>query len=301
MLRTALRNSINRLLLPQIKTGLDLKNSLRKLACQKPFWPTKSAMLGFARESLNVQHENEGTWYQSAWWGFHAAKILDVFREAQRNEEIVGLLEKPVDWSIIRNALGQGKGAIILSAHLGPGYVPGVVLKEEGYQVLEIGARERYKGQSGYIYVGTPNDQKLSLVRARRHLKSNAIVLGAPTGRLGERYIEGRFLGLTIPIYVGLGELARLTEAPTFWSNCTWSSIDSIDLSFEPMPTPTGQRDEWLNQWYGNYFERLAKQMIGSPADLGFRFGFWETESGGLYWYRPRRIQGCLESLLSRH
>ncbi len=268
------------------RSDADLKGSLLELASLTPVWPAKRQLIGFAQYSLGVDPAQEDRWYQQAWWGFHAARLLGQFQKEQRHDAVLGLLEGgTIDWSPLDETLAQGKGVVVASAHLGTGYVPGLALKHRGMRVLEIANTEG----DGKICVGSDADRKGSLVHALKFVQSGGTIIGAPTGRFGRSFIMSKFLGQDFPIFLGIGEIARLSGAASFWPVCSWQSAGTLRLSFEPLPQPQGDdRMAWLKQWYAAYFERLGAQMKRSPADLGFRFGFW-SDAGGLNWKIPPR------------
>jgi lauroyl/myristoyl acyltransferase len=274
---------------PKLRVDGDLKGSLRELSTQKFNWPERSALMPFARASLGIQPAFEDNWYRSAWWGFYAARLLDIFAVRGEKEKISALLDPNSDWSALDHALAQGKGAVLLSAHLGPGRVPAYAATLRGHRVIQL---KRTKPPNlkedleDYIFVSTDAELKTSLIKGLKCLKSGGIIATASTGRFGGQHLMANFLGHPLPVYLGIGEVVRLSGATAFWTTCSWTAPDRLRLILEPIPKPTGEGEEWHKQFFGFYLDRVAQHMKQFPADLGFNKGFWDGDQG-LPWYRP--------------
>jgi hypothetical protein len=274
---------------PVFDPELGLKAALSDLMRYRPVWPPKEALRKFSRQSLGVRPEHEDAWYRSAWWGFYAARLIAKYRVEKRFEEILDLVEEPVDWTPIEHALAEGKGVMLANAHLGTGHLAAIVAKHANFSLLEISGHGNALGREGSVAVRTDAGRKASLAQCLMHLRRKNVTLAAPDGRFGEKYLNARFLNQALKVFVGYGELARLSQAPTFWLSASWTGPDRARIILMPIATPDAVDADWLSQWYTTYLNHVAHQMRHHPADLGFyRNGLWDTAHGGVAWFNPR-------------
>jgi hypothetical protein len=276
----------------------DLETSLSDLAKQTLTWPEKSALMPFARESLGVQPAYEDAWYRSACWGYYAAHIVHFFTTNGFEDRLCDLLEPDSDWSLLEQALELGKGAVILTAHLGPGRIPAFAANRKGYrvrQIVKFRLPDSKEDQSDYIFVSSDAEMKTSLVKAIKHLKTGGIIAAAGTGRYGGQHLMANLLGNPLPVFLGISELVQISEAPAFWTTCTWTSQYRLRLIIEPIARPLAQEEDWHKQFLGSYFDKLGRHMKTYPADLGFSHGFWNADKG-LPWYQPQVPQSVNRS-----
>jgi len=276
----------------KIETDSDLRGSLQDLSQQILSWPEKSALMPFARESLGIQPQYEDSWYRSACWGYYAARLLALFLRSNEEDKVFELLEPNCDWSAFDQAVSLGKGAVILTAHLGAGRIPAHVAAFRGNRVKHIARfRGEYSSEAREdpIFVSTDAEIKVSLIKGVKHLNSGGVIAAAPTGRYGGQHLMANFLGHPFPVFLGIGEIARISGAPAFWMTCSWTAPDRLRLIIEPIPTPVGEGEEWHKQFFGVYFDKLGRHMRQFPADLGFLRGCWGGETG-LPWYQPQGV-----------
>lgn len=255
-------------------------------------WPEKAAMADFAVRTLKVRPENLNSWYRHAWWGYHATKLLDYCTRNNLSDKIETLFEGEHQWAELDKALSLGKGVILLTAHLGTGYIPGYVATEAGYQVKSIARGKDFArnpaNEEKFIFVLTQEERRQSLIKAIRHLRSGGLIAVAPTGQIGRSSIVVNFLGEPLKTSLGVAELARLSGAPVVWASATWKSLDRLRLIIEPLDLPERNHSDWEAQLFSAYFAKLAYQVLRCPQDLGFRLGFWTT----LKWYNSERSIG---------
>jgi predicted LPLAT superfamily acyltransferase len=276
-----------------LQSDPDLEGSLRDLAKQNLTWPERSALMPFARQSLGVQPAYEDAWYKSACWGYYSALLLEIFTTAGFEDRLCDLLEPDSDWSPLEKALEEGKGAIILAAHLGPGRIPAFASNQRGHRVRQIVGYRRpnsKENQDDYIFVSSDAEMKSSLVKAIKHLKSGGVIAVAGTGRYGGQQLSANLLGNPLPVFLGTSELVQISGAPAFWMTGNWTSQHRLRLICEPIPRPIADGEEWHKQFLGRYLDLLGRHMKTYPADLGFRHGIWNGEKG-LPWYQPQVSQ----------
>lgn len=273
---------------PLIDEHPPLSEVLRALTTCSPIWPTKDSLLPFARQSLGIGPGQEESWYRSAWWGLYARQLLSHYWARDRLDEVLSLIE-PVDWTPLDAAIESGKGVILASAHIGPVFTPALALQHSRFPFLGLSGSPQVVAAfpSTMLPVYSRDASKLSTVRALMHLRRNGVLLAAPDGHMGGKAIIASFLNQRVRLCVGVGELARLSGALTCWFSATWAAPDRIRVIIEPIPAPAEEGDQWLFQWLGAYLSRMGHQMKNKPADLGFKYGVWRTEMGGLRWFHP--------------
>jgi KDO2-lipid IV(A) lauroyltransferase len=203
---------------------------------------------------------------------------MDLLREDNFNGLVHGFQGK----EHIDRALSHGKGAIILTAHLGNWEMGGVFLTLLGYPLNVITAPDvaarlhdyRVRLRQGQkIKVITLNDTLSSSLAVLKALKANELV-----ALLGDRELMGKgipvkFFGQKVSFPVGPALLAHLSEAvliPTF----VLMEKDSKYLCLAEPSLPihrTGKRDEDLAM----NTQRIADVMekfIRSYPDQWFTF-----------------------------
>jgi Kdo2-lipid IVA lauroyltransferase/acyltransferase len=123
-------------------------------------------------------------------------------------------------------ALADGKGAILISAHLGNWELGGLGLAEQGYRMSILtfrepdakvnDQRERMRQERGinFIYVDRSETSPLAIIEAVRALKRNEVVaiLGDREGSSHSMKLD--FFGRQVPIPLGASYLAQASGAP---------------------------------------------------------------------------------------
>lgn len=263
----------------------DLKSTLRSIWESEPIWPPQSALQRFALSSLNVKPDKLPAWYRNAWWGMHAAIVLRGKTLTDHGEDVLPLIDDDFSFAPLTSALAAGRGAILLNSHLGPGYVPPYAFRRAGFDLKGI-ARTKMRSRRAveqFIFVTTPSERKTSLVQAVKHLRKGGVLFAAPTGQEGGTSSAVTFLGHNVRLYHGICEIARITGAPLFWSSASWAEPTRLRLILQELPAISAEDDDgWRTAFFTAYLTRLARQMLTSPADLGFYGGFWNT----LPWYQ---------------
>jgi Kdo2-lipid IVA lauroyltransferase/acyltransferase len=129
--------------------------------------------------------------------------------------------EKPLD-----DALAAGRGAILISAHLGNWELGGLGLAEKGYRMNILTfrepdakvnqQRERLRRERGinFIYVDRQETSALAIIEAVRALNRNEVlaILGDRDGSSHTMKLE--FFGRQVPIPLGAAHLALASGAP---------------------------------------------------------------------------------------
>lgn len=151
------------------------------------------------------------------------------------------------------DAVAEGNGVVLATAHLGPWERLGAVLVAEGIPLVTVARRsydprfdslyERLRERRGLrvVYRGEPGAAK-ALVRALRG--GNVVGFPMDLGGRGVRTIECPWPGGTLPLATGPAELAlRLRTALVVVTPVPAASDDGFDISVERIPV-----DEYFAQ-----------------------------------------------------
>ncbi len=255
----------------------EMKSALRAIWESEPIWPAVPALAPFARGALGVKEDFLPTWYKNAWWGLHAAIMVRGKMFSGQMQDVLALVDDDISFAPLTAALARGRGAILLDSHLGPGYVPSFAVRRAGFASKGIArTKSPTRRAEDYIFVTTPGERKTSLVQAVKHLRQGGVLFAAPTGQEGEACTVVSFLGHPLRVYHGISEIARISQAPVFWSSASWTEPGRLRLILQELPaTGSGEDAGWRERFHIAYLTRLARQMRSNPADLGFFGGFW--------------------------
>jgi Kdo2-lipid IVA lauroyltransferase/acyltransferase len=143
-----------------------------------------------------------------------------------RGPRLLALIGRRTGQIPLDDALAAGKGAILISAHLGNWELGGLGLAEQGYRMNILtfrepdasvnSLRERLRQERGinFIYVDRSDTSPLAIVEAVRALKRNEVVaiLGDREG--SSHSMKLAFFGRQVPIPLGAAYLAQASGAP---------------------------------------------------------------------------------------
>lgn len=145
-----------------------------------------------------------------------------------RGEKLFSLIGRRVGREHLDAALAQGKGAILISPHLGNWELGGLGLADLGYKinvltfrepddrVNELRERVRSERGIGFIYVDRNDTSPLAIIEAVNALRRNEILalLGDRDGSSHTAALE--FFGRPADIPLGAAYLAMASGAPVF-------------------------------------------------------------------------------------
>ena len=164
----------------------DLAECLKALWASEPLSPDRDALRAFALTALGVKPAHYEAWYRRAWWGMYAGILIRQRMFKGRGDEVLRLVEPEPGFEAVRSALSGGRGAILLSAHLGLGYVPPQALKIQSTprrpplpSMTNVGPTSRIHASS--VVISTTRTSGGSRPRALSNCRSEtAIVTGSP-------------------------------------------------------------------------------------------------------------------------
>jgi len=190
-------------------------------------------------------------------------------------------------------ALGLGRGCIVLANHFGAHLLPAHWLFRERYPVRFYMERPRHisRFMSRHFHTdgplgqerlfisrqGVPADSASSILRAARAIKAGLLLYLAGdvrwTGRLTE---PARFLGRTMRFSTTWVVLAAMTEAPVVMVFCRMEPDGRYHVDFRPgfcIPKDVPEKGE-TPDWVRHFIQILEDQVRRYPSNSNEYF-FW--------------------------
>ena len=196
------------------------------------------------------------------------------------------------------DAIGLGRGCIILANHFGAHLLPAHWLFRENFPVRFYMERPRHishymarhfetggpLGQDKLFISrqGVPADSASSILRAARAIKSGMLLYIAGDVRWNGQLTESaRFLGRTMRFSTTWVALAAMTEAPVVIVFCRMEPDGRYHIEFREalqIPKDVVARGE-VGRWVQHFIDILEEQVRRYPANSNDYF-FWEELSG---------------------
>jgi KDO2-lipid IV(A) lauroyltransferase len=187
--------------------------------------PEKRRHLRRNLTAVTGRSEVEGLVF-SAFYKFARAWCDNMLMMRLRGPRLLALIGRQTSEKPLDDALAAGKGAILISVHLGNWELGGLGLAEKGYRMNILTfrepdeqvnlLRERLRQERGinFIYVDRAETSPLAIVEAVRALNRNEVlaILGDRDG--SSHTMELDFFGRQVPIPLGAAYLAQASGAP---------------------------------------------------------------------------------------
>ncbi len=216
-------------------------------------------------------------WYSRAWWGAAAGEIVrDQLFDRGRHAEALALVDEVDDTALV-DARRQGKGVIVVTAHIGPPKFLMNWLVDQGLPLLvwtntgDLPAWQAASGDARFVDPRTPDDKSVVLVNAAIHLRRGGVLLGAADMGTGGRVVTIERLGYVREFSLGLPALARRLDVPAVTGLALWHG-DRIRIRFVPLepPSPGLSEDEWNQAWLDRSWAVVEPVLGDSPENLRF-------------------------------
>ena len=212
-----------------------------------------------------------------------AKYLVDFFRFSMLNEQNLEKTIRIVNAHYIDEALVKGKGAIILTAHIGNWELGGVAMALSGYQIGAVALPHRHKSVDNFF--NTRRQRKgvivMPLGRAARDclklLQENKVVALAGDRIFNTIGVQTEFFGLPARLPAGPAAFSLKTGAPIIPGFVIRSSDETFSLIFEkPIEyIKTGDRDKDIMQIVSKYKTVIEDYIRRYPGQwLMFR-KFW--------------------------
>jgi Kdo2-lipid IVA lauroyltransferase/acyltransferase len=198
-----------------------------------------------------------------------------------------GTGEKPLD-----DAIAAGRGAILISVHLGNWELGGLGLAEKGYRMNILtfrepdekvnSQRERLRRERGinFIYVNRNETSSLAIVEAVNALNRNEVLalLGDRDGSSHTMPLD--FFGRLTPIPIGAAYLALVTGAPVIpvfvpLEGNRYAAIMEEPIFFRAQP---GERDRVIREGTEQLLRVFERYIRAYPDQWYNFFDYFATE-----------------------
>lgn len=213
-----------------------------------------------------------------------AKYLVDFFRFSKLNAQYIRDNIKIENISYIDGALSKGKGAIIVSAHLGNWELGGVVVALLGYPFWAVALPHKYRKIDDFFNTqrGNKGMQVIPLGKAVKQslavLKENKVLALAGDRDFSEKGIVLDFFGRAAVFPQGPAALALKTEAMIIPGFMLRNKDDSFTLRFErPLNfIPTGDKNSDLINLTSQY-KKIFEKYIREFPDQWYVFRkFWK-------------------------
>lgn len=216
-------------------------------------------------------------WMARAWWGAAAGEMVrDCLYDRDRRPAALGLVEQ-VDCRPLVEAQAQGRGVIVLTAHIGPPKLLMNWLIDRQMPLLvwtntqDLPMWQAATSRATLVDPRNQDNKSVILVKSALHLRRNGVLLGAADMSTGDRVVTIERLGLARSFSLGLPTLARRMDVPTVVGLALWRG-NRITIQFAPLEPPdaTLSEDEWNLEWLQRSWRFVEPVLAESPENLRF-------------------------------
>ncbi len=200
---------------------------------------------------------------------FYADRLSGEWIEA--HVEIHGL-------ETLREALRKGKGAILVSAHLGHWELAGMVLAKLGLPIHVIAVRHRDPAINRYFLEARSRHGVHTILvdtelrQCFRVLQENKILALNGDRLFGKNGVPVRFLGRDVLFPKGFARFSHCAGAPVVTAFFIWKTPTRCSLNIETLPTVPDEREK-----VQLFADRLSEKLQKHPTQWFIFQPFWET------------------------
>jgi len=216
-------------------------------------------------------------WMARAWWGAAAGEVVrDYLYDPGRRGAALGLVEHVASGPLVE-ALSQGRGVIILTAHFGPPKFLMNWLIDQDLPLLvwtnmrDLPAWVASSSRAKLVDPRSPDRKSVTLVNSALHLRRKGVLLGAADMATGDRLVTIERYGFVRRFSVGLPTLARRLDVPTVVGLALWKG-DRVAIEFSRLESPDTSLPEsdWTTQWLERSWSCMEPILMESPENLRF-------------------------------
>jgi lauroyl/myristoyl acyltransferase len=229
---------------------------------------------------------------------------VDLFRFAQLPpERAAALVDRYTGGEHIAAALGAGRGALLVTAHLGNWELGGVFLRAFGSQLAVVyvpdqfaeveSARQALRRASGVVEIPIRPDESLSSLPVLRALRQNQLVAVQGDRDFNDRGIAVPFFGAPAPFPAGPFQLALATGAPLVPAFIAYTSGHRFTIEAGPpiRLEATGDRDADVRRGLEAWVRTLEAAVRRWPTQWYTFFDYW-PEASAAGESAPERARG---------
>ncbi len=216
---------------------------------------------------------------------------VDLFRFAQLpTERAMALVESATGHDRVEAALAQGKGAILLTAHLGNWELGGVFLRFLGQRVAIVyvpdqfedveRCRKMLRQATGVDEIPIQPGDLFTSLPALRALRENRLLALQGDRDFNDRGVWIDFFGVPAPFPVGPFTIAAITGAPLLPSFITYTTGQRFVVEIgEPIRVEnTGNRDADVRRALEQWVAVLEAAVRRWPTQWYTFYDFWQKE-----------------------
>lgn len=216
---------------------------------------------------------------------------VDLFRFAQLPpERAMALVERVTGHERVDAALAGGKGALLLTAHLGNWELGGVFLKALGQKVSIVyvpdqfedveNSRRILRRATGVDEIPIQPGDMFTSLPALRALRDNRLLALQGDRDFNDKGVWMDFLGAPAPFPLGPFVLAAITGAPLLPSFITYTTGQRFAIEIgEPIRVEsTGNRDADVRRALEQWIAVLEHAVRRWPTQWYTFYDFWQKE-----------------------
>lgn len=246
---------------------------LRELSLAKG--PLNSTLVRWA--ASHPQIAKDADWMARAWWGAAAGELVRSYLYDRDRRPAALELVEPVDCQPLFEAKAQGRGVIVLAAHIGPPkfLMNWLVVQQMPLLVWtntqDLPAWQAATSQATLVDPRSQDTKSVILVKTALHLRRKGVLLGAADMETGERVVTIERLGFTRTFSIGLPTLARTMGVPTVVGLALWNK-NRISIRFARLEQPDVSLDDdaWNLRWLERSWDFVEPVLAESPENLRF-------------------------------
>lgn len=246
---------------------------LRELSLVKG--PRNAKLVRWAEHHPRIAKDPD--WMARAWWGAAAGELVRSYLyDRQRRPAALELVEQVACQPLVE-AQAQGRGVIVLTAHVGPPkFLMNWLLGQQIPLLVWTNTQDLPAWQSAIsratlVDPRSQDEKSVILVKSALHLRRKGVLLGAADMETGDRVVTIERLGFARTFSLGLPTLARTMGVPTVVGLALWDK-NRITIRFAPLEPPDASLDDdaWNLQWLERSWGFVEPVLAESPENLRF-------------------------------
>lgn len=233
---------------------------------------------------------DQGRWTVADWQtealnGLEASKLVTEWWDCMpaRRREIDALVDYQ-GLNSVRFAASNGRGFVVVTAHLGPAFAGLRVLHNGGVRAQMVHMADylanapEMPGDSAVPDINLAGREHAAVRQIVARLKAGDGVVTAADNVDAKDAATVPFLGHTARISTLAPRLAWRYGSATIWMVSEWQG-ERINVTFEPLPPPqAGEPEEaYIARWIDAYLSKIETCLRGNPRNLNIGSGIWQS------------------------
>ena len=218
-------------------------------------------------------------WLAAAAWQAQADELVMLYTAIKTNNEdhifdqITDITDPP-DYTLVHDALAQGKGCLMAGSHLGPVWAHALLTSRHFDNLGMIGGKPRFWMGQGRQDVWMRTAPLQARRNIQRYLAQNAIMWCGPDSvhKSDPKHLFNSDFG-PLPVQTSYAHIQYRTGAPGVWSERYWKD-KRIHTAYKKMPSPEpdeGLRD-FVTRWCETYLAYITDMLKHRIADTRYAY-----------------------------